>query len=41
MAVWASMRETISLAKGRFSSARMVSILMCGLLLKVRSSSDD
>lgn len=32
------MRET-SLAKGRFSSARMVSVLMCNLLLKVRSSS--
>lgn len=41
LAICASIRETMSLAKGTFSSARMVSMLMCGLLLNVRSSSDD
>ena len=39
--ICASIIATISLAKCRFSSARMVSMLMCGLLLNVRSSSDD
>lgn len=39
MTVWASMTQSI-LLKGSFSWARMVSILIRGLLLKVRSYSN-
>lgn len=41
LAICASIIATISLVNWMFSSARMVSMLMCGLLLKVRSSSED
>lgn len=41
LVIWASIIATISLANCRFSSARMVSMLMCGLLLNVRSSRED
>ncbi len=39
--ICASIIATISLVNWMFSSARMVSMLMCGLLLKFRSSSED